>query len=297
VPSVPFDRGADARRPVLTAIQQRTRTAKRVLAARGLIEAMTWSFISKSQAELFDGGAPALALANPIAADLSDMRPSLIPGLALAALKNADRGYPDTGLFEVGQIFLGDRPEDQFVAAAVLAATGAPVDKLQIVAGGPAYLHPGKSGTLQLGPNLVLGVFGELHPATLEALDLEGPLAVAEVILDRVPAPKARLTRTKPTLELSPFQPVARDFAFVVDRTVAAADLVRAAENADENLIAAVEVFDVYEGEGIGEGKKSVALAVTLQPREKTLSDTEIDAVAAKIVEVVKKKTGAILRA
>ena len=149
---------------------------------------------------------------------------------------------------------------------------------------------------IQLGPNRVLGVFGELHPATLKALDVKGPLAVAEVILDRVPEPKARATRTKAKLELSPLQPVARDFAFVVDRAVAAAELVRAAENADKNLVAAVEVFDLYEGPGIGAGKKSIALAVTLQPREKTLTDAEIDAVATKIINEVKKKTGATLR-
>ncbi len=330
VPAVPFDRGESARRPVLTAIQKRTRAAKRALAARGLVEAMTWSFISKPQAELFGGGVPALALANPIAADLSDMRPSLVPGLAAAAQKNADRGYPDVGLFEVGQIFTGDQPQDQLIAAtivrrgaakavgfgrhwsgssgpadlfdakadalAVLAAAGAPVDKLQIVTGGPSYLHPGRAGTIQLGPKLVLGVFGELHPTTLQALDVEGPLAVAEVILDRVPEPKARATRTKAKLELSPLQPVARDFAFVVDRAVAAAELVRAAENADKNLVAAVEVFDLYEGPGLGAGKKSIALAVTLQPREKTLTDAEIEAVAAKIIDEVKKKTGATLR-
>jgi phenylalanyl-tRNA synthetase beta chain len=289
---------------------------------------VTWSFISNPHAKLFGGGT--LALANPIAADLSDMRPSLVPGLAGAVQRNFDRGYPDTGLFEVGQIFMGDRPEDQFIAAtvvrqgsakaaatgrhwsgssaaadafdaktdalAVLAAIGAPMDKLQIVAGGPAWMHPGRSATIQLGPKLVLGYFGELHPAALEALDVKGPLAVAEVILDRIPEPKARATRTKPKLELSPFQPVARDFAFIVDRTVAAADVVRAAEGADKNLVARVEIFDLYEGKGIGEGKKSIAIAVTLQPREKTLTDAEIEAVAAKIVDEVKKKTGATLR-
>jgi phenylalanyl-tRNA synthetase beta chain len=142
----------------------------------------------------------------------------------------------------------------------------------------------------------VLGVFGELHPAALEALDVEGPIAVAEVILDRIPEPKARLTRTKPRLDLSPLQPVARDFAFIVERGVAAAEIVRAAENADKILVARVDVFDVYEGPGIAAGKKSIAIAVTLQPREKTLTDAEIEAVAAKIVDEVKNKTGAALR-
>jgi phenylalanyl-tRNA synthetase beta chain len=331
VPATPFERGEDARKPVLTTIQRRTRAAKRALAANGLTEAVTWSFISKAQAELFGGGSPALALANPIAAELSDMRPSLVPGLALAAQKNADRGFADVALFEVGQVFTGDRPEDQLTAAttvrrgaakagatgrhwadsagptdafdakadalAVLAAAGAPVDKLQIVPGGPDFLHPGRSGRIQLGPKLVLGWFGELHPATLEALDVEGPMAVSEVILERVPEQKTRPTRTKPKLELSPFQPVSRDFAFLVDRTVTADAIVRAAEGADKNLVAAVDVFDLYEGKGIEPGKKSIAIAVTLQPREKTLTDAEIDAVAAKIVAEVTKRTGATLRA
>jgi phenylalanyl-tRNA synthetase beta chain len=182
-------------------------------------------------------------------------------------------------------------------ALAVLAAAGAPVDKLQIVQGGPAFLHPGRSGTIQLGPKLALGWFGELHPATLESLDVEGPIAASEVILERVPAQKVRATRTKPKLELSPFQPVARDFAFVVDRNVTADTIVRAAEGVDRSLIAAVQVFDVYEGKGIEAGKKSIAIAVTLQPREKTLTDAEIEAVAAKIVAEVAKRTGATLRA
>ena len=331
VPPTPFDRSEAARRPVLTPLQRRTRAAKRALAASGLVEAVTWSFISKEQAELFGGGAPELALANPIAAELSDMRPSLLPGLALAAQRNADRGYPDAALFEVGQIFAGDRPQDQLVAAtsarrgsakvagsgrhwsgssgavdvfdakadalATLAACGAPLDKLQITAGGPDYLHPGRSGTIQLGPKLVLAVFGELHLATLEALDVEGPLAVSEVILDRIPAAKAKASKAKPALALSPFQPVRRDFAFVVERAVAAAEIIAAAKGADKNLVSAVEVFDRYEGKEIGAGKKSIAIAVTLQPRQKTLTDAEIDAAAAKIVEEVKKRTGAVLRA
>lgn len=331
VPPTEFARGEQARRPVLTTMQKRTRAAKRALAANGLVEAVTWSFLAKPAAELFGGGKPELALANPIAAELSDMRPSLIPGLVLAAQRNADRGFADAALFEVGQIFTGERPEDQWTAAtsvrrgaakaaatgrhwsgsagtadafdakadamAALAAAGAPVDKLQVVPGGPSFLHPGRSGTIQLGPKLVLGWFGELHPATLEALDVEGPIAVSEVILDRIPEPKARPTRTKPKLELSPFQPVYRDFAFVVDRKITADAIVRAAEGADKNLVVSVEVFDLYEGKGIEPGKKSIAIAVTLQPREKTLTDAEIDAVAAKIVAEVTKRTGATLRA
>lgn len=330
VPMTPFDRGDAPRKPILTQIQLRTRRAKRALAARGLVEAVTWSFISKPHAELFGGGQPELALANPIAADLSDMRPSLLPGLVKAAQANADRGLADLALFEVGQIFKGDRPQDQFMAAAglrhglasskgmgrhwsgavaadaldakadafaVLAAAGAPVQALQIVAGGAAWLHPGRSGTIQIGPQNVLGYFGELHPRAAEALGADGPLMAFEVILDRIPDAKVKATRAKPLLELSAFQPVSRDFAFIVDRSVKSGDLVRAAQNVDKKLISNVTLFDVYEGKGIDDGKKSVAIAVTMQPREKTLTDQEIDAAAAKIVAEVTKKTGGVLRA
>jgi phenylalanyl-tRNA synthetase beta chain len=327
----PFDRGEFGRRPVLTALQLRSRKARRALGARGLVEAVTWSFVAKAPAALFGGGAPELTLANPIAADLSDMRPSLVPNLIAAAQKNADRGYPDAALFEVGQIFRGDRPEDQLTAAsgirrglakaygagrhwatggkpvdvfdvkgdalAALAAAGAPMQALQIVAGGPSWLHPGRCGTIQIGPQNVLGHFGELHPRALETLGAEGPLDAFEIVLDRIPPAKAKATRAKPTLELSPFQPVERDFAFVVDRAVKAADIVRAAQGADRRLIAGVTVFDVYEGTGIEPGKKSVAIAVRLQPREKTMTDQEIDAVAARITAEVAKRAGGTLRA
>jgi phenylalanyl-tRNA synthetase beta chain len=329
VPSTPFAR-EHARKPALTAIQNRTRRAKRALAARGLVEAVTWSFVSKQEAELFGGGAAELALANPIAAELSDMRPSLIAGLVMASQRNSDRGFPDTALFEVGQIFKGDKPEDQFTAAsglrhalarasgsgrhwsgkaepvdafdakadafAVLAAAGAPVQAMQVVPGGPAWFHPGRSGTIQIGPQNILGHFGELHPGTVAALKAEGPMVAFEVILERIPEPKARPTRAKPLLELSQFQPVERDFAFVVASTVRAADIVRAAQNVDKKVISNVVVFDVYEGKGIEPGKKSIAIAVTIQPREKTLTDAEIDALSGKIVAEVTKRTGGVLR-
>jgi phenylalanyl-tRNA synthetase beta chain len=329
VPSTPFAR-ENPRKPVLTAIQSRTRKAKRALAARGMVEAVTWSFVSKGEAELFGTAKAELELANPIAAELSDMRPSLIPGLVMAAQRNADRGFPDTALFEVGQIFKGDRPEDQLIAAsglrhglarasgsgrhwsskaepvdvfdakadafAVLAAAGAPMQALQVVPGGPPWFHPGRSGTIQVGPQNILGHFGELHPATIAALKAEGPLVAFEVILEKIPEPKARPTRAKPLLELSPFQPVERDFAFVVDSTVKAADIVRAAQNVDKKIISNVIVFDVYEGKGIEPGKKSIAIAVTIQPREKTMTDAEIDALSGKIVAEVTKRTGGLLR-
>src|SRR5665213_3092271 len=228
------------------------------LAARGMVEAVNWSFIAKPAAELFGGGQADLALANPIASDLSDMRPSLLPGLVAAAQANSNRGFSDVALSEVGQIFKGDKPQDQFIAAAgirhgfasgegigrhwsgsatadaldtkadafaVLAAAGAPMQALQIVPGGANWLHPGRSGTIQIGPQNILGYFGELHPRVLEALDADGPLMAFEVILDRVPDAKQKPTRAKPVLELSAFQPVSRDFAFIVDRGVKAGDI------------------------------------------------------------------------
>ncbi|MGE3870463.1 MAG: phenylalanine--tRNA ligase subunit beta, partial [Pseudorhodoplanes sp.] len=330
VPTTEFPRGDAPRKPVLTTAQRRAGKARRALAARAMVEAVTWSFIARARAELFGGGQPELALANPIAADLSDMRPSLIPGLVAASQANADRSFHDVALFEVGQVFRGDRPQDQFSAAsgvrrglsqpaglgrswdggnnpagafdtkgdalAVLAAAGAPMQALQIVPGGPSWFHPGRSGTIQIGPQNVLGHFGELHPRALAALDAEGPVVAFEVILDRIPEPKAKPTRARPALELSAFQPVERDFAFVVGRGVKAADLVRAAQNVDKKLIAGVNVFDVYEGKGIDPDKKSIAIAVTLQPRDKTMTDQEIDAVAEKIVNEVGKRTGGVLR-
>ncbi|HEV2564243.1 MAG TPA: phenylalanine--tRNA ligase subunit beta [Microvirga sp.] len=317
-------------KPILTLIQKRTRLARRALAVRGLVEAVTWSFIAKSEAELFGGGDARLALANPIAAELSDMRPSLLPGLLKAAQRNADRGFGDVALFEVGQAFASDEPEGQSIKAAavrrgtaraegvgrhwnggaesvdafdakadvlaLLAALGIPAGGLQIVAGGPAWFHPGRSGTLQFGPKNVVGAFGEIHPKVLKALDLKGPLVAFELNLNALPPPKAKPTKMKPKLNLPDFQPLTRDFAFVVGRDVAAGDIVKAAQGAERQLIVGVDVFDIYEGTGIDPDKKSVAIAVTLQPTEKTLTDVEIEAVSAKIVGEVSKKTGAVLR-
>jgi phenylalanyl-tRNA synthetase beta chain len=165
------------------------------------------------------------------------------------------------------------------------------------VQGGPAWFHPGRCGTIQIGPQNVLGHFGELHPQALEALDAQGPLVAFEVILEKIPEPKAKPTRAKPVLDLSPFQPVTRDFAFVVDRAVKAGDILRAAQGVDRKLITGVNVFDVYEGKGIDPAKKSIAIAVTIQPREKTMTDDEIEALAGKIVAEVGKRTGGVLRA
>ncbi len=326
----PLDREGAVAGAVLTLLQRRTRAARRALAARGLVEAVTWSFISRPQAELFGGGAPELALANPIAADLSDMRPSLIPGLIAAAKSNFARGFGDVALFEVGQVFKTDAEDGQFIAAAglrrgtakptgagrhwdgktapvdlfdakadlfaLLSVLGVSAQAVQLVPGGPPFLHPGRSATLQFGPKNILGWFGELHPRALEALDATGPLVAFEILLDALPAPKARPTKAKPKLDISDFQPLERDFAFIVDQNVKAGDLVKAAQGADRQLIVNVGVFDVYAGAGVPEGKKSVAINVTLQPRDKTLTDVEIEAVAAKIVAEAGKKTGAVLR-
>ncbi len=317
-------------RPVLTLLQKRVRLAKRSLAGIGLLEAVTWSFVSKERATLFGGGAPSLALANPIAADLSDMRPSLLPGLLAAAQRNADRGAGDVALFEVGQVFLGDGEGDQRFAAAVvrrgtaraagagrswdgqaravgvfdakadaltlLAALGVSSGGLQVVAGGPPTMHPGRSGTLQLGPKTSVGVFGEVHPAVLAAMGVSGPLAVMEIVLDALPAPKAKPTKARGKLESSDLMPVERDFAFVVRGDVAAADVVRAAQAADRGLIVAVTVFDVYTGPGVPEGQKSVAVAVTLQPREQTMTEDHLEAISGRIEAEVLKKTGGVLR-
>jgi phenylalanyl-tRNA synthetase beta chain len=316
--------------PILTLLQKRTRLARRALASQGLVEAVTWSFVSHEKAELFGGGKSELALANPIAADLSDMRPSLLPGLLSGAQRNADRGFDDAALFEIGQIFKGAGEKDQRMAAAgvrrgsakaqgagrhwsgkaqsvdaydakadamaLLSTLGVALGGLNVVPGGPSYLHPGRSGTLQFGPKNVVGYFGELHPRVLEALDVSGPLCAFELILDDLPAPRAKATKAKPKADISEFMPLERDFAFVVSRDVKAIDVVRAAQGAERNLIAGVDVFDVYEGPGVPEGSKSVGIAVTLQPRERTLAEADIEQIAARIVADVTKKTGGVLR-
>lgn len=330
VPVTPLPRLPGVAKPVLTPIQLRTRRAKRALATRGMVEAVTWSFIPHASAEAFGGGKPELVLANPIAADMSDMRPSLLPGLLAAAQRNADRGVDDLALFEVGQVYRGDRPEDQVIAAsgvrrgtagiggagrhwsgkaapagvfdakadalATLDALGLSPDKVQVVAEAPPWFHPGRSGTIRQGPKVIIGWFGEFHPKVLEALDVKGPLAGFELILDAIPLPKVKATKTKPPLELSDLQPVRRDFAFVLDRPVEAARVLRAAEGADKKLITGVEVFDVFESDALGPGKKSLGIQVTLQPKGKTLTDEEIDAVGRRVVAEVGKATGGVLR-
>jgi phenylalanyl-tRNA synthetase beta chain len=323
VPVEPLPRPLHVVPPMLTPLQNRRRLARRILAARGMDEAITWSFISEPEARAFGGGLPELKLANPIAAELTDMRPSLLPGLLAALRRNANRGTSTLKLFEVGQIFLSSRPDGQhtyasgirsggrrhwqgggvvdvFDAKADLAALldgfGLDIDKVQLLAEPAAWSHPGRGGRIQLGPKTVVGWFGELHPALLAELDIEGPVAAFELDLDAVPEPRRKPTRAKPPLVLSDLMPLSRDFAFLVDRDVAAAAIIRAARSADKALVADVGVFDVFEGKGVPEGKKSIAIAVTLQPREKTLTDEEIGRVAAAIVGAVEKATGGVLR-
>jgi phenylalanyl-tRNA synthetase beta chain len=324
VPVDPLPRLSGVAPRMLTGIQNRRRTTKRVLAARGLDEAVTWSFISEAEAKRFGGGKPELKLANAIASDLSDMRPSLLPGLLAAARRNENRGFGDVAIFEVGQVFLSDLPEGQHTYATAIRAGGAPrtwqgggtlsvfdikadlaavldalghdIDKVQIVAEAPAWSHPGRGGRVQLGPTNVIAWFGELHPAWTEDLDLRGPVVAFEMDLDAIPEPRRKPTKGKPALKLSDLMPVERDFAFVLDRAVPAATLLRAARNADKTLITAVDVFDLFEGQGVGEGKKSVAIRVTLQPMEKTLTDEEIDKVGTAVVAAVGKATGGSLR-
>ncbi len=311
--------------PALTPRQRRVSGARTALAWRGMHEAVTFSFLSARHAELFGGVPDTLRLVNPISSDLDVMRPSILPNLAEAAARNADRGLGDAALFEVGPQYRDDTPEGQDLVAAglraglsgprhwdarphpvdafdakgdalaVLEACGAPVANLQVTTDAPAWYHPGRSGVLRLGPN-VLAHFGELHPRVLRAFELRGPAAGLEVFLERIPVPKAKAGKQRPKLELSPFHTVERDFAFVVDEEVTAEKLLRAAKGAEKNLITDVKVFDLYEGKGIGEGKRSLAISVTLQPRDKTLTDPEIEAVSRKIVASVEKATGGVLR-
>jgi phenylalanyl-tRNA synthetase beta chain len=330
VPVEPLPRLNHVAPRILTTIQNRRRIARRALAARGLDEVVTWSFISHDLATRFGGGTEDRQLANAIAADMTDMRPSLLPGVLAGARRNANRGFDDVALFEVGQVFLSDKPEGQHTYAsgvrtgtagmngagrhwsgkseavtvwdakadltAVLDALGVDVDKVQVLSEAASWSHPGRGGRIALGPKVTLGWFGELHPALAAELDLTGPVAAFEIDLDALPEARKKATKTKPAIELSQFQPVSRDFAFVMDKSVPAATILRAAKGADKVLIKDVGVFDVFEGTHVGEGKKSVAIEVTLQPRDRTLTDEEIEKVSAALVAAVTKTTGGELR-
>jgi phenylalanyl-tRNA synthetase beta chain len=308
---------------VLTVRQRRMRDARRTMAARGYAETITWSFMRHEWTELFGGGDPKLRLTNPIASDLSTMRPSTLPNLIDAAARNARKGFADAALFEVGPNFKGDQPGDQWTAVTALLAPHAPkywartggdplfelkadllalldelgAPALQVVQGQTSgWWHPGRSARLQLGPKVVVAEFGELHPRVLKALDAEAPMLAFEVSLDAIPEPKRKGVKTKPALELSALMPLRRDFAFVVDAATPAGDLVRPILGVDKALIADVRVFDVYQGPGVPDGQKSVAIEVLVQPRDKTLTDGEIEGLSGRIVAAAEKATGAKLR-
>ncbi|MEM7686325.1 MAG: phenylalanine--tRNA ligase subunit beta, partial [Pseudomonadota bacterium] len=327
--SQPLPRATGVGRKTLTPMQTRERNARRTLAAMGLNECVTYSFIAEEHAALFGGGGDTVRLDNPISSEMSHMRPSALPGLLSAAARNQAQGAMDVGLFEIGAGYQGGEPGEQATTAdavrvgaraprhwtgarrvvdlydakadaeAVLAALGAPVSKLMTAREAPDWFHPGRSAALKLGPKNTLAVFGELHPKVLKAMDIRGSAVAVSVMLENLPQAKAKGT-TRPALQLSNLQAVERDFAFVVDAGVEAQQIVRAAMGGDKKLISGVEVFDVFDGgkasEQLGAGKKSVAIAVRLQPVNETLTDAEIEAVAEKIVASVAKATGAELR-
>jgi phenylalanyl-tRNA synthetase beta chain len=330
IPPQPLPGKVNVNRRVLTEGQVRTRNARRALAVRAMLEAVTWSFIPRNHAEAFGGGTKELALANPISSEMSHMRPSLLPGLAAAAQRNADRGFGDIALFEVSHVYVGERPDEQKRVAAgvrrgtagsfgggrhwrdpphivsvfdakadalaVLEAIGVDASKVQLTADGPEWYHPGRRGQFRLGPGTVLAEFGEFHPMTLDRLGLSGPLCGFEVLLDAAPRPRRKATKTKPPLAVSDLQAVKRDYAFVLGKDQDIATLLRAAAGADRKLIVSVHVFDLFEDASLGEDKKSVAIEVTMQPIEKTLTDQEIDAISSKIVDNVRRSTGGVLR-
>ena len=320
----PMPRVAGVPKPVLTPMQLRERAARRTIAALGYNECVTYSFIDADAAKVFEGGTDATKLENPISSEMSHLRPALLPGLLQAAARNQARGYMDLALFEVGAAFQGGEPGEQHVLAtgllvghsgpkdlrgerrgvdvfdakadaeAVLSAIGAPA-KVQILRGVPSWWHPGRSGKMCLGPKKVMAEFGEIHPKVLDALDVKGPAVGFTVYLAEPPFPKAKST-TRPALELRDLQAVERDFAFVVDAEVEALTLVNAAAGADKALIEDVRVFDEFIGGALGEGKKSLAVTVRLQPTDATLTEKDIEAVSEKVIAKVSKATGGALR-
>lgn len=330
VVSTPLKKNHAVADPVLNIAQQRQRNSKRVLAARGMLEAVSWSFVSKAEAELFGGGQAELALANPISVEMSDMRPSLLPGLIAATGRNISRGYGDVALFESGQTYQGEKPEEQRRMAsglrqgtnrpfakgrhwqgaaskvdvfdvkadveAVLGTLGVSVGNLQCVAEAPSWYHPGRSGVLRMGPKNIIAYFGEVHPRVLDQMDVAGPIVAFEIFLDAIPKPKAKATKNKPAMDSTDLQPVRRDFAFLVEKSVSAEKLLQAAKRSDSKLISGVSLFDVFEGGSLGDDEKSLAIEVTLQPRAKTLTDEELETISNKIVAAVKKATGGTLR-
>lgn len=326
IPAVPLVRETSLPSPAVSLPQARRARARRALAGRGLTESVTFSFLPRKHADLFGGVPEAVNLVNPISADLDVMRPSLLPNLIDAARRNADKGFGDVSLYEVGPQFAGENPEDQATVAsgvragltgprdwagssrevdafdakadvmAVFEQLGVSAGSARISSDAPAWYHPGRSGTIAFGPQQVLAHFGEIHPGILQAMDAGGPMAGFEIYLENLPRPKDGKSAMRPPLTLSAFQPVERDFAFIVDDGVAADDLAKAAAAADKKLISGVRVFDEFQGGDLEAGKKSLAIAVTLQPTQATLTDEEIEAVSGKVVANVAKHTKGVLR-
>lgn len=328
IETISLERETSLPKVALTVMQQKRDSARRMLVTRGISEAVTYAFLPEKQAKLFGWSDENLRLTNPISADLEIMRPSLLPNLLSACQRNNDRGLTNGCLFEVGPQFDGDMADQQPVVVcavrtgqtgarnwaqaprkvdvfdakadvlAVLEAAGAKVDNLQVDAGAaPAHYHPGRSGAIKLGPKNTLAYFGELHPGVLTKMGYKGIAVGFELFLDAIPAPKKKKTGAlRPLLKLSAFQSVDRDFAFVVDQDIPASKIIQSAKTADKKLISAVSVFDVYEGENMETGKKSVAINVTLQPLSETLTDEAIQAICDKVVASVSKNTGGELR-
>lgn len=324
IPPVPLTRMAAVSSGLLTAAQRRRAALRRSVAELGYAEAVTWSFIPPEQASMFGSGEPILKR-NPLNAELSAMRPSLLPNLVTAAVRNLARKQDDGALFELGPRFTAAMPGKQVVALAAvrygralpphwaqptrpvdaldaktdalatLAVLGIKPESLQVEATAPAWYHPGRSGSLRQG-RTVLAVFGELHPGLIRTLELAAPLVAFELDLDTVPMPKLRVSKARPTLEPLPYPPVDRDFAFVVDAAVPAGKLLDAIKGVERRLIREVRLFDVYAGPGVGEGRKSLAVAVRLQAADRTLTEAEIEVVAARIVTAAEKETGGVLR-
>ncbi|XBQ17140.1 MAG: phenylalanine--tRNA ligase subunit beta [Oceanicaulis sp.] len=323
LPTTPFRRPEGERfEAPATELQNRVRAARRAIAMAGYQEAITWSFCRHDEADLFGGAGEGLQLANPISSELDVMRPSALIHLLKALQKSADRGMEDARYFEAGPIYLNDSPDGQRTviagarrviagrdwrgaeapdlfdikadALAALAAAGAPADNAQISADARGWWHPGRSGVIRLGRN-VLAEFGEIHPRVLKALDIDGRVVAFEVFLDQIPAAKKKPLKARPALSLPELNPVRRDFAFLAPADLPAAELLKALKGADKQLVTDAILFDVYTGKGVPEGQVSLAVEVTLQPGEKTLTDAEIEAVSKKIV-AAGEKAGASLR-
>ena len=324
LPTLSLPVPAGGKRVVTTQIQDRVRTARRTLASRGFLETVTWSFMPKAFAELFGGGHDTLTVANPVASELNQMRPSILANLALASQKGADNGERALYLFEAGPIYNGDGPKDQrtvisalvrpaklrhwqnvtpydgYAAKAdlfsVLESLGQSPDRFQIDKPRQPHWHPGQAACLKLGPKVTVGHFGTLHPGVLKQMGIEGPLYAFELNLNALPQMKAKATKTKPVLEKADLTPIRRDFAFVVREDVSVADILKAVKSADKALLTDTSVFDVYQGKGIEPGYKSVAFEVTLQPRGETLKDKDIEAVSDRVIAAVTKATDGVLR-